>query len=130
MKDGHLHYSYNWLGEHVHKVASREPVPKGKHLLGVRVRVEGREGPSPVGMAALYVDGQAVAEGRITMQPGPFALAGAGITVGRGGAESVSPDYEAPFPFTGGTVKLVTIDVSGERYRDLERELAEAMSHD
>jgi arylsulfatase len=30
----------------------------------------------------------------------------------------VTPDYTAPFRFTGGTIDKVIVDVSGERYVD------------
>ena len=38
----------------------------------------------------------------------------------------ITDDYpgEAPHRFTGGTIKQVAIDVSGEAYVDLEREAA------
>jgi len=38
----------------------------------------------------------------------------------------ITEDYpgEAPYRFTGGTIELVAIDVSGEPYLDLEREAA------
>jgi len=43
-------------------------------------------------------------------------------------AEPVTGDYpgEHPHTFTGGTIKRVAVDVSGEPYVDLERE-AQAM---
>jgi len=42
--------------------------------------------------------------------------------------DPVTPDYpgERPYRFTGGTIKRVVVDVSGEPYIDLERE-AQAM---
>ncbi|MNY67635.1 hypothetical protein D3C86_2052580 [compost metagenome] len=52
------------------------------------------------------------------------------LTVGRSGTPAVTPDYQPPFAFTGGTIKRVLVDVSGERYRDLERELAAMLMQD
>jgi hypothetical protein len=48
--------------------------------------------------------------------------------VGRDSGAAVTDDYpgERPYRFTGGTVKRVAIDVSGQPYLDLERQ-AEAM---
>jgi arylsulfatase len=46
--------------------------------------------------------------------------------VGRDGPDGVSDDYDAPFPFRRGAINSVTINVSGERYVDLEKE-AQAM---
>jgi hypothetical protein len=61
-----------------------------------------------------------VAEARIKAQPGRFGISGAGLRVGRGGRMAVSGDYEAPFAFTGGVLKDVTVDVSGAPLRNLE----------
>ena len=51
--------------------------------------------------AALYVDGTAVATlPEMVIQPGAFALAGGGVSVGRNAGQEVSSAYRAPFPFT------------------------------
>ena len=44
--------------------------------------------------------------------------------MGRDPGEPVSVDYAGKdgFPFTGGTIKQVIVDVSGEAYIDLEME--------
>jgi arylsulfatase len=44
--------------------------------------------------------------------------------VGRDSGEAVTTDYPngPPHRFTGGTIKRVAVDVSGEPYIDLERE--------
>lgn len=122
LKDGNLHYVYNWLGQE-QKLTSSAKVPQGRCQLGVRFRLEGREGGIPFGMAALYLNDQIVAEAKIKTQPGPFTLVGEGLAVGRDGGTPVSRDYQSPFSFTGGTIKEVIVDVSGERYRDLEKEM-------
>jgi hypothetical protein len=69
-----------------------------------------------------------VGEGRIKTQPGMFSLASEGLCVGRDSGEPVTDDYPGPPPhaFTGGTIKRVAVDVSGDPYIDLERE-AQAM---
>ncbi len=55
---------------------------------------------------------------------GPFCAVGDGICVGRDSASSVTPDYVSPpFPFTGGTIDRVVVDVSGERYVDHEAQV-------
>ena len=61
-------------------------------------------------------------------QPGLFSIAGEGLCVGRDSGEPVTSDYpgDHPHTFTGGTIKRVAVDVSGEPYVDLERE-AQAM---
>jgi arylsulfatase len=61
---------------------------------------------------------------RIKNQPGYFELAGEGLCVGRDSGAAVTDDYPGtrPYRFTGGTVKRVVVDVSGEPYLDLERQ--------
>ena len=62
----------------------------------------------------------------IKTQLGAFAIAGAGLYVGRHEGDAITDDYpgESPPRFTGGTISRVAIDVSGEPYVDLEREAA------
>ena len=71
----------------------------------------------------LYSDDQAVGSGAIVTQPGPFCEVGEGICVGRDSASAVTPDYRAPFRFTGGTIDKVIVDVSGEKYVDHEAQV-------
>ena len=61
----------------------------------------------------------------IKTQPGAFGIAGTFLTVGQA-TSNVTDDYPSrrPWPFTGGTIKAVAVDVSGEPYVDLEREAA------
>ena len=82
------------------------------------------------GTATLYINDKAVGKGTIRTQPGKFALAGEGLVIGRMGADSVSKDSKAPFPFIGATVKSVTINVSGAHYRDLETEALAILSRE
>ena len=67
-------------------------------------------------------------EGRIKTQPGMFSLAGEGLCVGRDSGEPVTGDYPGnhAHEFTGGTIRRVAVDVSGDPYVDLER-AAQAM---
>ena len=55
-------------------------------------------------------------------------VAGEGLAIGRDVGDPVTNDYagERPYCFTGGTIRRVAVDVSGEPYIDLERE-AQAM---
>jgi arylsulfatase len=59
-----------------------------------------------------------------------FALTGDGLCVGRDSASPVSPDYTAPFPFTGGTIDRVVVDVSGDHYVDHEKEILAYLARD
>ncbi len=126
VKDRRLHYVYNWLGEVEQKVTSNKTIPTGEHTFGVRFALTGFEGKSPTGTVELYIDEQVVGLANIKTQPGAFGLAGAGLTVGRDSGQPVSKEYRAPFRFEGGTIKQVTVDLRGERVRDLVLE-AQAM---
>jgi len=66
----------------------------------------------------------------IRIHPGTFGLAGATLSVGKNTGSPVSRAYKAPFPFTGGTIAQVNVDVSGKPYVDLEREFARAFAKD
>lgn len=70
--------------------------------------------------------------GRIKTQPGNFELAGEGLCVGRDSGAAVTDDYPGspPHRFTGGVIKRVAIDVSGEPYLDLEREAAAMLARE
>ena len=71
-----------------------------------------------------------VAEGELRTQPGKFTLSGEGLVVGRDSADAVSEEYKPPFEFTGGAIKNVTVNVSGEHYVDLELEALAMMKRD
>ncbi|KLK89101.1 arylsulfatase [Methanoculleus sediminis] len=124
--DGRLHYVYNWLGDAIQKISSSSTVPAGRHVFTAEFAMDGADPDtgSAVGTLALYIDMKKVGEGRIRTQPGFFALTGDGLCVGRDSGSPVSPDYSAPFAFTGGTIDRVVIDVSGEHYVDHEKEVA------
>jgi hypothetical protein len=79
--------------------------------------------PGTAGTLTLYVDHEAVGSGQIVTQPGYFCLTGDGICVGRDSASAVTPEYQAPFPFAGGSIDKVVVDVSGERYLDHEAQV-------
>jgi arylsulfatase len=125
-----LCYVYNWLGEKEQKLVAGTPIPTGECMLGVRFKLEGKEGPNPKGSAALYINDSKVAEVVIITQPGKFGLGGEPLAIGRDVGQPVSSDYQSPFSFKGGTIKQVVIDVSGEPYRDMEKELREMLMRD
>jgi hypothetical protein len=106
-------------------------VPSGRHVLGVSFDKQstGERGESH-GTARLWVDDEQVGEARIRAQSGHFALCGEGLCVGRDGGDAVSKEYQGQFPFTGGRIVKVTIDVGDDAYVDRERELAAAMAGD
>jgi arylsulfatase A-like enzyme len=133
VQDGRLHYIYNFMGEDEQKVSAPDSVPLGDHVLGVRYdrtgTVEGSH--TPLGDVSLYVDGAPVAvRSGVRTHPASFGLSGGGVAVGRNTGQAVSNSYKAPYPFTGGTIAKVVVDISGTPYLDVERELAQAFSKD
>jgi arylsulfatase len=133
LQDGRLHYVYNFLGEEEQQMASSDAVPLGKHTFGVAYVRTGTVAGShtPLGDAALYIDNAEVSSRPgMTIHPGTFGLAGATLSVGKNTGSPVSRAYKAPFPFTGGTIAQVNVDVSGKPYVDLEREFARAFAKD
>jgi hypothetical protein len=128
VKDNRLHYVYNFVGIVEQKIDATEDLPTGEDLiLSASFDKDGEDPPGvATGILSLYHGDHKVGEGRIKTQPGPFALAGEGLCVGRDSGEPVTDDYPGaqPWQFTGGTIKRVAVDVSGEPYVDLEREAA------
>jgi arylsulfatase len=132
VKDGKLHYVYNFLGipPEQHFV-SDAALTAGPHTLGVDfVRESAGEYGESVGTLKLYVDEQIVAEGPMKAQIGKFTLCGDGLCVGYDSADAVSSEYANPFPFTGGKLLGVAVDVSEEQYLDLEKEAAAAFARE
>ncbi len=124
VKDGRLHYNYNWLGIIEQKISSSKPIPTGASTLSAIFTKEGENPPHVAnGTLAIYIDNEKVGEGKIKTQPGRFSIAGEGLNVGRDSGEPVTGDYpgEYPWPFTG-MVKRVVVDVSGELNIDHEVE--------
>jgi arylsulfatase len=132
LQNRRLHYVYNWLGERIQKVSSDVEVEVGKHVFTAEFQKAGEEEAtgSAVGTLTLYLDDAEVGSAEITTQPGFFALTGDGLCVGRDSASPVSADYAAPFPFTGGEIDRVIIDVSGDHYVDHEKEVLAYLARD
>ncbi|WP_281286464.1 hypothetical protein [Microbacterium kyungheense] len=63
-------------------------------------------------------------------QVGKFTLAGDGLCVGFDSGDSVSGQYSGGFPFTGGKLLGVGVDVSEEQYLDLELEALAALARE
>jgi arylsulfatase len=126
VKDNRLHYVYNFVGSFEQKIVATDDVPTGENLvLSANFDKDGEDPPGvSAGILSLYHGDAKVGEGRIRTQPGKFSIAGEGLCVGRDSGEPVTDDYPGtpPWPFTGGTIRRVAVDVSGEPYVELERE--------
>ncbi|MFN2264227.1 MAG: arylsulfatase, partial [Anaerolineales bacterium] len=134
IKDQKLYYVYNFLGiPPEQKFVSDETLKPGKYTLGVEfIREKAGQYGESHGTAKLYVEDKVVAEGPMRTQTGKFTLCGDGLCVGRDSADAVAAEYtpETQGAFTGGTIQYVEISVEKEQYRDLEMEMAAAMSVD
>jgi len=108
------------------KVDATEDLPTGENvILAASFEKDGEDAPGvATGMLSLYYGDRKVGEGRIKTQPGEFSIAGEGLCVGRDSGAPVTDDYPgtSPYRFTGGTIKQVRVNVTGEPYLDLERE--------
>lgn len=133
VKDGRLQYVYNFMGEDEQTVIAADPLPTGRHVLGIRYDRTGtvENSHTPLGDVTLYIDGAAAATRvGVRTHPGTFGLAGGGVKVGSNTGQAVCSAYQAPFAFAGGTIAKVVIDISGTPYLDVEQELAQAFSKD
>ena len=130
VKDNRLHYVYSFVGSFEQKVVADTDLPTGENLiLSASFDKDGENPPGvATGILSLYHADKKVGEARIKTQPGKFVIGGEGLCVGRDSGAGVTDDYPGvlPWPFTGGTIKRVAVDVSGDPYIDLERE-AQAM---
>jgi arylsulfatase len=131
IKDGKLKYVYNFVGLNEQMIVSAADVPPGPVVLSAVFEREGESMPT-TGTLTLYINEDKVGEGRISTQPGNFSLVGEGLNVGKDPGEPVTDDYGGvrPYGLTGGTIRQVIVDVSGEPYLDLEREAAMIMARE
>jgi arylsulfatase len=134
VKDKKLRYTFNWLGTKLYDIVADSDVTAGRHVFTAEF-VSAGQNPDPAmpgftGTLTLYSDETKVGDGKIVTQPGNFCLVGDGICVGRDSASPVSPEYTAPFAFTGGTIDKVVVDVSGEKFVDHEAQVAAWFSKD
>ncbi len=127
IKGGRLRYAFNWIGTTLQDVVAETDVTPGPHVYTAEFTAKGRsenpQMPGAAGTLTLYVDDQEVGSGEIVTQPGYFCLTGDGICVGRDSASAVTPEYQAPFTFSGGVIDKVVVDVSGKRYIDHEAQV-------
>ncbi|TDE00699.1 arylsulfatase [Jiangella asiatica] len=131
IRDGRLHYVYNFVGTTVRTVVGASPVPTGDVVLSAVFVRDGDAMPT-TGTLSLYVDDEKVGEDRIVTQPGNFSLVGEGLNVGKDPASPVTSEYPgtSPYAFTGGAIKAVIVDVSGQPFFDIEKEAMAMMARE
>jgi hypothetical protein len=131
VKDDRLHFVYNFLGRDFFTIVSDAEVPQGDVALRYELEPTG-EPDFAAGMGApargeLYIDDKLV--GVVDMpHTVPNIFSTEGLTCGHDGGSRVAPeDYQDGFAFTG-TIKRVTIDLSGELIPDDATEVKIAMA--
>jgi arylsulfatase len=132
VQDNRLHYAHNYVGREIYRVSAQEPLPVGRHQLRFEFEPTGKPdfaaGKGTPGLAQLYVDGELIANAEFPVTT-PIAFNPGGLTCGANPGSAIVPDYraQAPFPYTG-TLRTVTVDLSGDLITDTESEMRMAMA--
>jgi arylsulfatase len=131
VKESRLHFAYNFLGRDLFMVVSDATVPAGDVSLRYEFEPTG-EADFKAGMGVpargqLYIGEELV--GAVDMpHTVPNIFSTEGLTCGHDGGSRVAPDhYEGHFPFTG-TLKRVTVDLSGDLIVDSDTDIRIAMA--
>lgn len=91
-KEGHLKYCYNFYGIDLFHIGTPEPIPPGKHIVGMNFEYDGG-GVAKGGSVRLFVDNRIVGEGRVgRTQPLPFA-SDEPLEIGSDNGSRVTNDY-------------------------------------
>jgi hypothetical protein len=131
VKDNRLHFLYNFLGRDKFWVHSSETVPEGEVELRYEFEPTGKPNPAEgLGVPArsqLYINRKLV--GSTDMPYSILFMFGTqGLSCGYDSADPAAPgEYTDEFRFTG-TIKRVTIDLSGELIPDSEADMKIAMA--
>ena len=108
LKAGRVVHDYNFFGLTHTKVASKNPLPPGRHTVEYEF-VPDEAKPGTGGKSILRVNGTVVAEGHIPKTQ-PFAFsADEGVDVGSDTETMVSDDYKAGATDFKGTIVKVTV---------------------
>jgi hypothetical protein len=131
VKEGKLHFLYNWLGHDKFWLHSNETIPEGDVELRYEFEPTGKPDPAQ-GLGApargqLYINRKLVAS--LDMPYSILNMWGTeGLTCGYDGGDRVAAEeYGDEFRFTG-TIKRVTLDLSGELIPDSEADMKIAMA--
>ena len=130
LKDSKLHYVHNYVRRALYQVSTPDAVPPGRHQLRFEFEPTGKpdiaQGKGAPGRAQLYIDSQLAGQAEFPVTI-PIAISPGGLTCGANPGSPVTPDYQAPFRFTG-TLHSVTVDLSGDLITDTESEMRVAMA--
>ncbi len=124
VKDRRLHYVHNHLGLAEYRISSSGNVPAGKHVLAFHFTRTGEHR----GHGTLLLDGRKIGDGEIPHTvPAVIETSGEGLCCGYDSGLPVTPDYRAPFRFTG-QIAQVVVEVADGTGPDAEAQLRTAMT--
>jgi arylsulfatase A-like enzyme len=130
VKDGKLHYVHNYVQRAVYSVSSRDGLPPGRHQLRFEFEPTGKPdlaaGKGAPGRAQLYVDGELAGQSEFPVTT-PVGFNPGALTCGANPGSAITDGYRSPFRFTG-TLRSVTLDLSGDLIADSEAEMRIAMT--
>jgi len=109
-KDGKPAYAYNWIGRETYTVASPEPVAAGRAEVKLDFAYDGG-GRGKGGTATLFVNGQKVAQGRVTNTNPVLFSADEAADVGIDEGTPVTEAYTAAGSRFTGRIRKVTVEV-------------------
>ena len=118
MKDGKLHWEYNYYNEARYRVSSADKIPPGRQVLSAEVKVDKQGKFETGGTVTLRIAKKAVGEGRFEKQIGGYFTANETFDVGCDTCSPVSDQYETPFAFTGEIVKVM-VDITEASFEEL-----------
>ena len=125
----------DFIGLKEQMIVADQALPTGDYCTaGVSFEAKGvdKKAMKTNGTLTPFINDKQVGQQDIDTQLGAFSVAGEGFMVGRCAGAPVTPDYAGyhPWAFTGGDIKKLVVDVSGEAYADLEMEALAAMKQD
>jgi arylsulfatase A-like enzyme len=109
VKDGRIHYTYNFVGKEVTVLASPDALPDGVDTIGLQLHYDGG-GIGKGGTAVLTVNGRTVDEKRVPHTTPSRFSSDEPFDVGY---DTLTPvgDYSSPFRFQG-EIRKITFDVA------------------
>jgi arylsulfatase A-like enzyme len=124
--NGKPKFQYNWLGKERYSITSDQPLPAGPVTVRFQFAYDGG-GLGKGGTGSIFVNGKKVGEGRIEKTQ-PFVITSDETAdVGRDRGAPVSNDYKPLDNAFTGTIKKVTVSVSGKKAPEDEKK--EAAGH-
>jgi len=130
IKDGHLYYFYNVLGN-----KNRNSVHPSRSVPGICPSASSSPKPVPTGRSR-SAPGPCTSTTTLLpplpmrVQPGFFSLSSDGSNVGRDRGQPVSSNYQSPFDLTCARINHVLLKPGDDIYLDLERETQAAFRRD